>query len=780
MRERLIAFVTGRPRTTLALIAAVTCLLAWQLPKIYSETDVKAFLPQGDQSLINLDLLEEIFGRPYLTQILVMREDDPRGIYNPESLSLISRICDWLQTRKEFETSRNSDLRSLATVNNITGDESGMVVEPFMEVPPAGDEEASAIRHAVEDNEVYVGMLVAADGKGASIIVRESEYGMQHRAETYYALRDYLASLSAEGHPERFFITGRPVIQGLFGIYIAEEARSMMPYVLALLILFLFLSFRTLRGVVLPVLVITATEVWMLGFLALWGHPMYTVTSILPILIVSIAVAASIHVLARYYEAMEGLSAQGSRAIVEHTMREIGVPVLMTSLTTAAGFLAMTSSKQVPMADFGVIAAVGICSAFVITMTVVPAALVLLPLRRPRALASLTRGGELPLGWMLARSTAAVDRRARSTLLVFAAFLMLGVGGILRLDTDSSLVSQFPPGHPIRIADQIANEHFNGGTLLDVIIDGLVPGAIKNPEILRRIDRLQSDLEELEGVGDTFSMAELVKRMNLVMNENRREELRIPDSPDLVAQYLLLYSISGDPGDFEDLVDYDYRYAHVFVFLRDSHTHLARRVERRVHEWSAQWFPPGGDPPAEVRLAGTADISLHLERYVTVSQIVTIVICLPVLLVLMRIEFGSWKTSVLAVLPVSLAIAGIYGSMGWAGIPTDIGTTVLGGMSLGIGIDFAIHYLHRYLEARRAGSDHEEAIHETAVTVGRALFYNTVVLMAGFLVLLNARMYPNVKLGALVSTTMALCYLATIYLYPAVLRVVSIEPQRRS
>ncbi len=778
MWELLIAIVTGRPRTTLVAAAVATAALATALPKLHSETDIRSFLPKGDESLANLDMLEEIFGRPYLTQILVMHEGDSGSIYNPQSLAIVARITDWLRTRKEFETSRNSDLRSLATANNITGDESGMVVEPFMEEPPADQQEAAAIRRAVEENEIYVGMLVARDGRGASIIVRESDYGREHRAEAYYALRDYLASLRAEAPGDRFYVTGRPVIQGLFGIYISQEARTMMPYVLALLVFFLFLSFRSLRGVLLPLVVIAATEVWMLAFLALWGHPMYTVTSILPILIVSIAVAASIHVLARYYEAAATAREAEPRAVVAHTVREIGVPVLMTSATTAAGFLAMTSSKQVPMADFGVVAAVGIGAAFVLTMTVVPAALVLMPLPQ-RSRSGPASASDLPLGWILARSTAAVDRRARRTLLVFAALLAAGLGGIARLETDSSLVSQFPPGHPIRLADEVANRHFAGGTLLDVIIDGGKADAIKEPSLLRAIDRMQAELERIDGVGDTFSMAELIKRMNYVMNESRPEERRIPDSRDLVAQYLLLYSISGDPGDFEDLVDYDYRYAHVFVFLRDSHTHLARRVERRVRELARELFG-GGDPPPEVRMAGTADISVHLERYVTKSQIVTISICLPVLLLLMRLEFGSWKTSVLAILPVSLAIAGIYGTMGWLGVPTDIGTTVLGGMSLGIGIDFAIHYLHRYLEARRAGLDHEAAVHETAVTVGRALFYNTVVLMGGFLVLLFAHMYPNVKLGALVSATMALCYAATIYLYPAVLRVVRIEPRRLS
>ncbi len=625
--------VAGRPLSTLLLVALVTALFAAQLPKLRSETDVTAFLPRGDESVINLDLLEEIFGSPYLWQILILREDHPDGVYNPETLGVIGEITAWLQSRPEFETSRNSDLRSLRTVNDILGDDSGMVVEPFFDEVPANRAQALAVRRAVERNGIYVGMLAAADARGAAIIVRESAEGERHREQAYRDLMDYLSHFRADGRPEEFHVTGRPAIQGLFGIYIAEEGQRLLPYVFGLLILFLFLSFRSLRGVLLPVIVIAGTEVWMLGFLALWGHPVYTITSILPILIVSIAVAASIHVIARYYEAAQDKPGAGSRELVQYTLTEITPPVLMTSLTTAVGFLAMASSKQVPMADFGVVAAAGILSSLVLTLTIVPALLAIFPagtgkLRR-------RTDDSLPLGWMLARSTATADRNAKGTLALFSALLVLGLCGVSRLTTNTSMVREFPPGHDIRVADEAANRHFSGGTVLDLIVDGSAPGAIKSPNLLKRIDRLQRELERIDGVGDTFSLAELIKQMNRVMNEDRADAYRIPDEHDLVAQYLLLYSMSGDPGDFDDLVDYDYRYAHVTVFLRDSRSSLARRVERRLQELIPALFPPGSEPPVSVRTAGTANITVHLEDYVVHSQIVTLANCIAALLPLM-------------------------------------------------------------------------------------------------------------------------------------------------
>jgi uncharacterized protein len=178
-------------------------------------------------------------------------------------------------------------------------------------------------------------------------------------------------------------------------------------------------------------------------------------------------------------------------------------------------------------------------------------------------------------------------------------------------------------------------------------------------------------------------------------------------------------------------------------------------------------FPPEGSAGPSIVLAGPAVVRAHLEGYIVDSQVNTLTLCLPVLFVMMWALFRSVAIGVLCILPVSLAVVGIYGVMGHIGLPTDIGTTMLGGMTLGIGIDFAIHYTHRYLQCVNAGMGSREAAEETAVTAGRAIFYNAIVLVGGFLILLGAHLYPQVKLGALIAATMVLCFLGTMLLFPA-------------
>lgn len=780
LQHRLAEVTLRRPWLSLAALAVLTAVFASRLPELTSDADMLSFIPRGDPAYYQTLELEEQFGSTQIARIIVVRDDHPDGVFNPETLALLAEITDWLRSRRDYETDRNADLRSISTVNAIEADESGMIVAPFMEAPPTGRDAALAIRRALERNSAYFGVLASKDGRALSILVRESASGARRRVEYVSELLAYLDGLRAAGRPEKLYATGRPVMEALFGLYIPQESQRMGPIVVLMLSMFLYLSFRSWRAVVLPLVVIACTEIWMFGLLALWGRPIYTVTSILPVLIMAVAVADAIHLLSQYYEIQAREPGLERGEVVRRTLTGMNTPVLMTSLTTAAGFLTMRTSAIAPISDFGTVTTFGIAAAYLITVVGIPAALALLPLQPPR-----WRHGpdEAHRSGALDRALQATTVGALHPLPVVGGFLVafaIGIVGLFRITIDSSQINQFRPGHFLREADEVDNTRFSGSQILDLVVDTGRKDGIKEPDILTRIDQLQREMEAINTVGDTLSIAELVKRMNRVMNEDRPEAEVLPADRNLVAQYLLLYSISGDPGDFDDLVDYDYRTAHVIILLRDSGTAAARAVVAQAHAIAARLFPPGDDA-ATVQFSGPAMVRANLERYIAWSQIYTVAYCAPVLFVMMWALFRNRSLALLGIMPVSLAVVGIYGGMGLIGLPTDIGTTMLGSMTLGIGIDFAIHYGWRYRQFVRAGMDRRRAAVETSVTAGRAIFYNAIVLLGGFLVLLGARLYPQVKLGALVAATMLICFVATMFLFPAVLprlRYRNVSPQR--
>ncbi|MFQ5352079.1 MAG: RND family transporter, partial [Candidatus Binatia bacterium] len=492
--ERFISLVIRRPALVILAVVAITGGFSAQLTRLTVDADTRSFMPRHDPALANLDHLEDTFGSPYLTRIIIERNDHPQGVYNPETLGLIVEITDWLKTRPEFQTDLNSDLRSLSTVNNIIGDETGMVVKPFIEEPPNTQAEATEIRRAIEDNGIYVGLLAGYSGRAASIVVRESEEGRGKRVETFFMLRNKLDQYTRQGRPEKFYITGRPVLEGLFGKYIPEESQRTSPVVVLMLAVLLYVSFRSLRGVLIPFVVIGCTELWMLGFLGLWGHPFYTITSILPVLLIAIAVADSIHLMAKYYEAQEELGGDDKPAVVRQTMRAMGAPVMMTSLTTAVGFLSMTSAAIVPIRDFGILAAFAVMAAFVISITVIPAILMLVPLDG-RVRIRERRHGSDRLNRLLLLPARVATKCSTQTAAFFGTALIVAMFGMVHLTTDSSRVGQFPPWHHLRIASDKDTEHFAGSMTLDVMIETNEADGIKSPDLLKRIDRFQTEFE---------------------------------------------------------------------------------------------------------------------------------------------------------------------------------------------------------------------------------------------------------------------------------------------
>jgi len=211
------------------------------------------------------------------------------------------------------------------------------------------------------------------------------------------------------------------------------------------------------------------------------------------------------------------------------------------------------------------------------------------------------------------------------------------------------------------------------------------------------------------------------------------------------------------------------------IYLKDPGSHLAHAVEKRAKELSVQLFTGSGIPPVEIRLAGEAYRMSHTETQVIRGQISSLFVCLPAMLFLNWLMFRNRTMALLSVLPVSMTVVIIYGSMGFIGIPIEIPTVVLGGMSIGIGVDFAIHYLFRYRLSRHQGLNHADACDHTAATAGRALLFNAIVLFAGFIVLMSARFYPQIKLGGLVAATVLICYVSTIYLFPLLLGLIKAE-----
>ncbi len=751
----LFSFIVRRAWLVLILLVIASAGFISQLPHLKMETNIEKMLPKSMDAYINKKALEKMFASADMVVIGIENND---GIYNPHTLKLIDELTQWLKTRKEFRTLALSDLMSLSTIKDIRGTADGMEVERFMERPATTPEEISHLRKRLKENGIYMGSIVGEDGKGALIVVRPAPEMVGHYYSVYQLIKARVDEITARGGPERILITGRPIIEGVFGVYMPQSMQQMQPLILGLLALLLFASFRNLRGVLIPLTVVVLSELWMLGTMSAVGVPIYTITTLLPILVLAIGIADSVHLLTHIrVEAARDTALPKHEAIVRG-MEGMWMPILMTTLTTAAGFLAMLTSQLLPMRSFGIFAAIGILYAFIITILFIPAIESVLP-KREKPLDQLAFSSYL--NWM-SRSIIDHPRRIQGA---FAILLLLSAYGLSQVYVNSSLLSEFRPEDPIRHADEMLNRHFAGTNALDLMIDSGKQDGVLEPAFLNGLSKLQALVERDPVVGDSSSIAEFLAEMNKVMHEGDDAYRVPPDSSQLAAQYMLLYSFSGAPDDFDAFVTSDYRHAHLRIQMKSDHSADAARLIAAVREHASEWFPG-----ASIRFAGTAYTTDTFSDLIIKGQIKSLLLALGAIFLLCFSMFRRITDALLAMLPVSMAVVVIYGIMGLIGLPLEIGTAVTGAMALGIGVDFAIHYLYRFRAYQREGRSYAEIINLANHDTGRALLFNALVVIGGFLVLLTAPLYPQVKLGALISGSMAVCYIASCYLFPILLK----------
>ncbi len=763
---RVFWWVTAFPKTLIVLGLALILGCAVFIPTLVKDTRSDAFLPDDEPALVYRDKVKAIFGLTDPMVVAVVNKG-PRGVFNPHTLGLV----DWLTT--EIGRLDNVDparITSLATENNISGYAEGMRVEPFWEQAPASQGQADAVRAAVMDFPLYVGSLVAADGTGTLIVAEVSD---QTRAQQLYQELLALAGRAPREAGEQIHVAGEGAVSGYLGSYIDADARRLNPLAAVIITTVLFIAFRTLRGVLLPNLVVLATVAAAIGLMAAFGVRFFVITNgLLPVLI-GIAVADSFHIFSQYYEEKARHPGDSPREVVVRTMVHMWRPITMTTLTTMAGFLGLyLASVMPPMKSFGLFAMVGVGAAWLYSVTVLPAWLSLLrpapsPAYRPGPKAGAVRVDAF--GRAMSAFGSAVVRRPGLVLGLAAAVGAFGIYGATQLELNEARIRVFQKDEPIVRADRAINQAFDGVHYLDILIETPEPEDIFRPGNLRRIEALQGFLETLPHVGGSTSVVDYLKQMNRSLNEGRPEAYALPHDKDLIAQYFLLYSASGDPDDFEEEVDYDYRLANVRVRMDSGKYSDEKAVVESAQDYIAKTF---NAPGISAHLSGRVNVDYHWIKRLGETNWGSVGIALLMVWLMASLAFRSLVGGAVTVLPVTLTVALVYAVMAFAGIWLSISTSMFAAIAIGLGVDFAVHTIERLQALLR---DRHRSVDESIVALfpstGRALLFNFLALALGFGVLATSKVVVLQEFGRIVALAVALSFLSSMTLLPAIAKV---------
>ncbi len=760
--SRFFEWVTHWPKTVLVLSGLLFIGVAAFIPQMHKDTSAEAFIPPDSPALIYRDKVKEIFGLKDPMVIAVVNEGE-NGIFNPISLEVVQWISDEVAKVPGIDPDK---ITSLATENNIIGNEEGMFVEPFLDPFPETLQASQSIRAAVDDFPLYVGSLVAPDGT-ATLVVAE----LLENADESKIYEDLLALMEkAPTQDESVYVAGEGAVVGYLGTYIDQDAQRLNPISALIITLVLIVAYRTVRAAVLPNLVVLAAVAGTLGTMAFSGISFFVITNGLIVILVGIAVADSIHILSEYYTHMRANPKATSSELVVDTMGEIARPITLTTLTTMAGFWGLyVASTMPPMKYFGLFALIGVGLAWLYSMTTVPAALTLLkpqlsPSFREKATSHKTDLFET----MMAGLGRWVYRNTAPILVLSGLVTALGIWGATQLQVNEQRITLFKEDVPLRVADTVMNRLLDGTNYFDIVIEVPDNEGLFQPEHLQRIEAFQAYLESLPHVKGTTSIVDYLKQMNRSMNEGRAETYRLPTDRDLVAQYFLLYSVSGDPTDFDHVVDYDYRLANLRATLDTGEFIKIREVVLAAQQYIDTTF---NTPGIQANLSGRVNLDYHWVRDLSTNHFQGVALSILLVLVMASLVFRSFYAGVLSTIPTVLAVLLIYAVMGFFDIWLAVGTSMFAAIAIGLGVDFAIHTLDRFIALLK----HEQLTLEKAMeklypTTGRALMFNFVALVLGFGVLTISQVPALNRFGILVGMGVLASFVGSLVLLPALIK----------
>jgi uncharacterized protein len=803
VKHALMELSLRRPRAIYLFALALTLVLGLQIPRIQVDTDPENMLPreQADRVFHN-----EVKAEMALHDAIVVglvEPDHPDGVYNPASLGALHRATEQILA---LEGVVARDLMALSVVDNIDQAEPGTVrFEWLMPAPPATREASLAIRSHVERLPLLKDTLASADGRAAAIYVPIHDKNESHRLSR--EIEAITAAASAEfGATGQWHITGLPVAEDTFGYEMFIQMGVSAPLAGVAIFLLLWVFFRSVPLIIAPMIVAMVTVIAAMGLLIGMGYTVHIMSSMIPIFLMPIAVVDSVHIMSEFADRHRPGRDQNDtmREVVRHLFK----PMLFTSITTTVGFASLALTPIPPVRVFGAFVAFGVMLAFLLTIVFIPA---WVSRMKPASLAKMQaalhrREDDTLLARILRTTRPGVLRRVRLLLWVFAGVFVLSVLGILQIQINDNPTRWFKSDHRIRVADEVLNRHFAGTydawLVLDRAVDTLPAEELdqrisaledrmfdadeedfaaleaeiarleamaseartfQKPEVLRWIAALQDELAASGLVGKSNALPDLVKTVNRELVSGEPADFRIPDSVAGVAQALLQFQSSHRPHDLWRMVTPDYRRAVVWVQLTSGDNQDMTAVIRHLGGWLED-----NPPPREITAAwaGKTYLNVVWQDAMVKGMIGSLAGAFLAVFIMMVVLFRSIGFGLLAMLPLTITITFIYGLIGWLGKDYDMPIAVLSALTLGLSIDFAIHFIQRTREALARLGSFRACMAEVFEEPARAISRNAIVIAVGFTPLLVAPLVPYITVGVFLASIMAVSAVVTLVLLP--------------
>ena len=741
------------------LCAVILAGFVFLLPKTNItdiDNDIGMWISEDDPVFQTYERFRQEFGGQR-TLLIALQSD---RLFTAEGLSFVREITEDIErvdTVQRVQSLANANIVRSLPGDPATGEDGGLEVQPLIDSVIGDDAAAARVRMSVLDDPLLRGDLASDDGTVTALVVSFDE-------DRIDALRgmviDQIHQLIDPRLPEgmRAHYNGSLEISESYNRITLENTRNLTPPILLLTVGAIFFMFRSWRITGVLVVAVIISAVWTMGLFVLMGFSYNVLASMLPPLVIILAVADDVHIVQHFNHE---LRATGDREhAFKSSVRHLFVPLLGASATTALGLAALATSNVVAVRSFGLGAAAGVMVDFVMSLVFVPTLLMLL--KPERGTAPQERYLLGPMQWVAAFSI----RNARSVLVVALGVLVASTAGIAWLRVDTNHINFFADDHPLHQSAVVIDEKLSGIYNFNVLLEG-EPGSMKSPDTLQRMEELRGRLERLPFVKKVVSVADYVKRVNRELNGGDPAAAVLPASAEAIAQELFVFELSGEGRqELERLVASDYSRAQIAVRLASMSSDLVFEQINRAEEEARAVFAGSGVTPT---VTGSGRIFATLDHYLVMSQLSSFGTAFLTVFAVIFIVFRSARFGLLAIVANALPVCAVLGIMGWLGISLNVATVMVASVALGIVDDDTIHFIGRFRREAAAGATTEQAIHLATMHEGRASLTTAVINSLGYGIMLFSSYKPTAWFGGLLALTMVVAFLAEVFVVPAVI-----------
>ena len=734
-------------------VPLVVIVLAMNLKHLEIDGSYRIWFEKDSKTLIDYDAFREQFSNDDGITIVIK---DKNGIFNTKALASIQRITEAMWEMPHID--RVDSITNYQYVHAQANKPDDVLVDDFIveDLSKATPKYLAERKEIALKDTIIVDSFLSKDGTTTMIFARLEPDANENGDISEEVMKNVHAIIDPEAKRTgyKYWLNGGPPMTQAFVEIAGKDAMTFTPLLLFTVMILLFMLFRQISGAFIPIAVVLFTFISVLAVQVLLGYKLNNFTANIPVFIVAIGIADAVHIysvwLLRKKEGTE------NRQAVYDSIQKNFLPILLTSLTTTIGFATLAISKVVPVATLGIATASGAVLAFVISVVWMPAVLFLL--KKPVKHINAKKQPLNAHGY-----GAFIVRNAKKIIYGFLLIVVVLGIGLKFVKVDSNTIRYFAPEVEIRKSSEFTMDNLTGSMSYAVIVDSGKTDGIKDPKFLKTVEQFgeiykQTFPKDVRYVG---SLLDIIKRYNKIMDNKEV----IPENKNLIAQYLLLYSLGLPQGmEITDKMDFDQRKLRVTVLTNivDTSKDLA------MINFAKQWW---AKTPYTMTITGQTAMYASMQKDITNTLIYSLSLTILIVSLMMMFIFKRVKILWILLLPNILPVVLVIGMMGWLGLTIDMGVAIAGAIIIGVAVDDTIHYLIKYFDARKRGLSMAETFDEVLHYAGRAILFTTIILSLSFSMFVFSTFTPNQNFGVVTAVALVIALIIDLFFLPALLCV---------